>query len=433
MEGVPPVSARAGGLEAQLRTAREQISRQGATIAALQAELARYESTGGPAMTRAGAAHIDADSPAGHALGKLMRTFGAKIAVVSAPQCGPGPTDGEFKIPVMVGLERIASYIFPEFITAYDFKGSSSAGDCASVLPDKEMLPENWADSTQIAATQWCRYWMGRVRGTLSALLLSACATPNAIVLKGVMGAADDPSTRAAFGSSCRVIIAVSISGGPITQTEFGLLPSVIAGLVSDLTTGDLAIQGVRVLWLHFDRVEDLLKALQGYGGIDVSNAVDSNRFDKPGRWSDGPYNEDYDVLRGVPGDTPDERRAYLMQERRPSADALGVKLHNAVQAGCTRRVSQLLEQGANPDRGKKAIRPLRTATMWANPAIVRLLLEAGADPNFKDTKDHLTHLEFAKTRKWPNLARDAAGEVQARIDATTQLLVAAQSGRVPR
>ena len=47
--------------------------------------------------------------------------------------------------------------------------------------------------------------------------------------------------------------------------------------------------------------VEDYLKALQGYGGIDYGGAMQANKkFDLPGRWVDGDYNPEHDLLKGV-------------------------------------------------------------------------------------------------------------------------------------
>ena len=112
----------------------------------------------------------------------------------------------------------------------------------------------------------------------------------------------------------------VSISGGPITQTEKDALAMLIRGVVADLSTRELDIGQIHIHWLHFESLEDYLKALQGYGGIDLGGAMYSRKkFGLPGEWVDGPRNAEYDLLTDVPGATPEERRAFLLTEAAPT------------------------------------------------------------------------------------------------------------------
>ena len=98
------------------------------TIVALIVEKMRAEGASlEPGVPRA----VKPCSPrCGHALGKLLPMLLARMVVVSTPEFGPGPGAGEFLTPVMSGLERLAGFIFPKLIAAYDFAGSSSAQDC---------------------------------------------------------------------------------------------------------------------------------------------------------------------------------------------------------------------------------------------------------------------------------------------------------------
>ena len=106
-----------------------------------------------------------------------------------------------------------------------------------------------------IETTQWFRYWSGRVRSALATVLLTAELTAGKTVIHG-------------NGT-------VSLCGGPITGTEKVTLPGLINGTVADLSTRDLDIDELRIKWLHFESLDDFLKALQGFGGIDFGGAMD--------------------------------------------------------------------------------------------------------------------------------------------------------------
>ena len=105
---------------------------------------------------------VDPERSFGAPLGQVLKALGgAKIALVSTPEFGPGPGAGEFRVPVMDALERAAGHAFPALVAGYDFKGSSSARDCGERAPDRDMTKADWKDSAKIEGTQWCRYWSG--------------------------------------------------------------------------------------------------------------------------------------------------------------------------------------------------------------------------------------------------------------------------------
>ena len=56
--------------------------------------------------------------------------------IVSTPQNGPGPGEGEFKVPVMAGLERLANFLLQQVVPSYDFAGAASKLDCETQIPD---------------------------------------------------------------------------------------------------------------------------------------------------------------------------------------------------------------------------------------------------------------------------------------------------------
>eukprot|EP01043_Picozoa_sp_COSAG02_P058574 COSAG02_NODE_7314_length_3069_cov_2.031650_1_plen_465_part_00 len=297
--------------------------------------------------------------PEGHTIGKLARFLNTRLVVVSTPEFGPGPSAGEFSIPVMSGLERLVAYVFPLIIAAYDFKGSAAAEHCGSQWPDRELRPEDWTLSSTIHTTQWFSYWSGRVRAALSAVVYASQPVPVQTIVHSLPG-----SGSGFWAEGTRTAIAVSISGGPVTQKEKAALPDMISGTLADLSTRDLDIGDIKILWLHFESLEDFLKALQGYGGVDVAGDMFMrNSFGLPGRWVDGSYDEQDDLLTNVPGDTPQERRAFLLTALTPTQELLDSRLVKAIRTKSVRRVRELL--GLAPDN---TMLPEDERPLCANP-----------------------------------------------------------------
>ena len=136
----------------------------------------------------------------------------------------------------------------------------------------------------------------------------------------------------------------VSLSGGPVTRVEKSLLPRLIAGVVADLSTRELDIGGVEIKWLHFEAVEQLLSAMQGFGGVDPMRMSNSWKFGEPGQWIAGEaQNMEHDLLATVPGATAAEKRQYLLAERQPTQEQLNARLLNAIRSTSTERVQELL------------------------------------------------------------------------------------------
>ena len=186
---------------------------------------------------------------------------------------------------------------------------------------------------------------MGGVRKTLATLLLAA-AEPSAAQLdwdsvdKNPSGKPKSIATPA----GTRTVVVVSLSGGPVTRVEKSLLPRLIAGVVADLSTRELDIGGVKIEWLHFEAVEQLLSAMQGFGGVDPVRMVRSWAFGEPGQWLAGEaQHTEHDLLATVPGATAAEKRQYLLAERQPTQEQLNARLLNAIRSTSTERVQELL------------------------------------------------------------------------------------------
>lgn len=349
--------------------------------------------------------HVRCDSSSGHALGKLLRLLSAKAAMVSAPeQCpstgtsGTNPGDSTQVAPV---LEQLVGHLFPGFVPA--FAGASSRKECEQQEPDRSMSAEEWREPASVRNTQMCRYWMGRVRATLTTLVLGARPLQTETWVLG--------SNGYWFGlpKSCRIVFAFSMTGGPITQTEFSLLPSQIKGTVADVTTREFKMGHVFICWIHFANLCDLLKALQGYGGIDLFQAMDLQSFDLPGEWRDGEYNEAYDLLRDVPGATPDDRREYLL--RVFACAPLEGRLFRAIESRSADAVRDLLAQRADPNAEiatHNRLTALHLAVDKASLDVVKALLEARADPS-KLERRGLTPLDYMQKFVLPTLPTSPA------------------------
>ena len=398
-EGTPPPGAqKIAQLERQLAESAEQIAALRKQLAELGRKLAAEAAAPAPALAAdLGMLEVRVcDAAYGHALPKLLELLGARMVIVSTPEFGgpPDPRDGGYRVPVMSSLERVADFVVPLVYPGYDFKASASAQDCAAQVPDRDLVAADWARPEMIEITQWFRYWGGRVRSGLAATLLMSPPAARQLLICDCLGRGGG----IVIPKGGRVAFAVSFSGGHVTQTERRALPRLINGTVSDLSARDLDLGSVAIVWLHFETLEDYLKALQGYGGIDYGGDVVARRdFDLPGRWIDGPYNAAHDLLRGVPGATPEERRAFLLAPQPPSPAQLTRQLTKAMVAKDAARVRQLLGLAAD----NAPLPPAERAPLCADPnarnagghpmfvlaaarfnlEAMEALLAAGADP----------------------------------------------------
>eukprot|EP01049_Picozoa_sp_SAG25_P012220 SAG25_NODE_1616_length_2665_cov_3.756430_2_plen_469_part_00 len=308
-------------------------------------------------------------------LAEVMRLLNARIACISAPELGGPPVAGPggellYTVPTMKCLECLANELPEWLIAAYDFAGSASTLDCKAQVPDCTMAPHQWAVEAEIKKTQWFRYWMGGTRKTFSTMLMGARPLSRKVV---VGNWACVPGQRFLF--------VVSIAGGPITQAEKSEILSLMCGAQADLSTREVNVGEIFMYWLHFETVEEFIKALQGYGNIFLHGISMRNSFDEPGRWSDGPYSPQHDLLRGVPGDTPEERRQYLLQPLAPSQEAMNQRLGNSIFSKSLERVVELLAIGADPNATLgDGFTSLQIAVVVFNVPSIEVLLAAGAD-----------------------------------------------------
>eukprot|EP00928_Gymnodinium_smaydae_P086622 TRINITY_DN7093_c0_g4_i1.p1 TRINITY_DN7093_c0_g4~~TRINITY_DN7093_c0_g4_i1.p1 ORF type:complete len:387 (+),score=52.96 TRINITY_DN7093_c0_g4_i1:56-1216(+) len=320
-------------------------------------------------------------------LPEFVQATNATMAVISTPgYCsqGFGPP---FDFPCMAAIERCASLMHPRLVPAYDFAGSASQRDCRSKPPDRDMTPEDWSNPVAIADTQWARYWMGCVRGCLTSLLISA---------KEVK---DSQTLGANWAEGARIVVALSISGGPITQVEKTLIPGVITGVISNLATRNIDAGGqYRILWLHFESFGQLAKALSGCGTVKYEQYF-SLRYAQglPCEWVDGDPPETvpalFQSLRHFPepwcwGEGDPKGLADVLSEI-PKILPLQEQLGKALRSCDVTLVKRLLEENADPNALVTNVfecyeaPPLDCAVLHvASPQLVQTLLDAKADIN---------------------------------------------------
>ena len=381
---------------ARLRKRVQELELQNAELAAKNAQLAEPQ----PAVALAAARSVDVDGDGTHALGKLMRLLRAKVSVISAPERDLNGND------VMIAVERAAGTLSPNLLAAYDFQGSTAARDCKEQQPDCGLQQGDWGDKDKVRTTQWFRYWVGKARGTLGAVLASAAQRDEDLRVFAPQAShnplRDGRQKALKVSRHTRLAFAVSLSGGPITQVEKEALPKILSGTVADISTRELDLGGeVKVVWLHFETLEDFLKALQGYGGIDLREVDQRNKFGLAGEWKDGDYKPEHDLLTGGKAGGPDQHRSWLMEKRPQSEDALDSQLHSAINAGAVERVEELLRDGANASSQSKANEgAIYRAVARFDAPLIRALLrpEAGSSELKRATnKDGETPHAYAK------------------------------------
>lgn len=318
---------------------------------------------------------------------QLLERSGSNVVIISTPgSCPrPGSSGAPYDFPCMTALEHVSGLLSPVMIPGYDFAGSASARDCKMQTPDVNMTGSDWANHDTIAGSQWARYWMGCVRGCLKTALMTAP------VFK-------DPDEVGYWAEDCKAVFAVSISGGPITQTEKKLIPGVISGVLSDLATRNVGQAKYTIFWVHFESYADFAKALSGYGKLDYQQYVKWRCLSGlPCEWLDGPAAEGgarpafFDRFEGDALCQCSSAKAlheYLI--RRPPETTAEFKLECAVCSGDAVLVQMLLDSGAKPNFTMQTTTYESTLVDWAveevgRPDIVRMLLKAGGQTGIRD------------------------------------------------
>eukprot|EP00928_Gymnodinium_smaydae_P072806 TRINITY_DN5609_c0_g3_i1.p1 TRINITY_DN5609_c0_g3~~TRINITY_DN5609_c0_g3_i1.p1 ORF type:complete len:445 (-),score=15.18 TRINITY_DN5609_c0_g3_i1:182-1516(-) len=340
--------------------------------------------------------HMDPAYDHRYSLGELIGLSNARIAFISAPATGPREGYSGYPVQVMPIVETLVEQLHSLVVAGYDFAGSSSSGDCQNYPPDDKLSDSDWKHPNVIRSTQWCRYWMGRVRATLSSLLMASkgCEYDHCIFGRGETGVA-----RVQKGT--KIIVAISILGGDISQVEYSLIPGLIAGTIADLDSRNFNLGNLRVYWIHFRTIQDVVKAFQGYGRIDVEAYNSCLRLlQEPAVWEDGPRDPRFDLLHFLPHDPvalqqgqsthpgmidPDvlrEQLLYSTPTRSPNA-----KLLSAITSLCSASVLSALQEGADPNvvaRHHRRPSPIHLAVQFGQIEAIKHLIDFGADVNLE-------------------------------------------------
>jgi len=304
-------------------------------------------------------------------IGKIMALSKARAAIISTPERSgrmPGPP---FNFPVMLTIEKIVNRLAPRVAQGYDFAGSSSAKALKGRQPDCDMKDEDWKDKDKIANTQWAMYWHGHVHATVQTLLISSPGCPI------------DKRVPDSIMPGSKVLFAFSIAGGIITQTEFGLIPGILQAVKSDLCTRNIdSLTSIIIIWVHFDCITHLVRALAGFGTIDLWSIMNGAiPMKQAGVWTDGDYDVDGDLLleSGVPGTTPEERVDFILNENTGLTDNER-HLMGAVAADNAELVERFLVRKADPNFKCAEFSIPDAAVLYAQPSVIRLLINAGMD-----------------------------------------------------
>eukprot|EP00928_Gymnodinium_smaydae_P073423 TRINITY_DN5662_c0_g1_i2.p1 TRINITY_DN5662_c0_g1~~TRINITY_DN5662_c0_g1_i2.p1 ORF type:complete len:713 (-),score=80.89 TRINITY_DN5662_c0_g1_i2:151-2289(-) len=275
----------------------------------------------------------DANATAnGTSLSALVADWNAPVVMVSCPEFGHGGN------PVMQILEQLPKHlkttdssvvdkpdggtqvqtIKPSFTLAVDFKDSSSSLYCNSrvrwldlagkpllgendftrkyTLDDltREMYrsaelewrePDNQADSDSlnqsIANSFWSVFWRGQVGGALTGAFAAApdVAVSYAECKERAKNTEHTVVLNEIQGETARVVVAVSIEGGPVTRFERTQIPDVCRAVISNLRRRGYSWgASVALLWCHFDTVEDFLRSASGVPNL-VRNTNSADLF----------------------------------------------------------------------------------------------------------------------------------------------------------
>ena len=198
----------------------------------------------------------------GHSITKLMLKMEMNMLVVSTPERGTlhggAPYDA---VEVMTTIERTINHVFKEHgrarvLGSYDFKDSAMGKDLARKEEASGVKDVDWSKDEDIMRTHWSAYWAGGVVKALQTMLLTAAPLASMTRVNHERGIWE-------FARGSRHVMAASISGGNITQAEKRKLNELINAVVSDVSTREIDSGQIQVYWLHFETVDDFLKALQ--------------------------------------------------------------------------------------------------------------------------------------------------------------------------
>lgn len=198
-------------------------------------------------------------------LGDLVVTLGAQVVFVSCPEFGsPMVVDAseECSVPALGIAERLSESFREDvapLLMATDSSSSCSARRC-------KQLGTNFAASSGSDAglNFWLSHWRGRASGVLQTSMTSK--QPKIVTREDVLRS--QSINVVPFGedqSPAKVVIAVTVAGGHVSQNECRQVPEIIRGVSSDIwKQGHHWRTKMFFVWAHFQDIADVLESLAG-------------------------------------------------------------------------------------------------------------------------------------------------------------------------
>eukprot|EP00928_Gymnodinium_smaydae_P038454 TRINITY_DN26524_c0_g1_i1.p1 TRINITY_DN26524_c0_g1~~TRINITY_DN26524_c0_g1_i1.p1 ORF type:complete len:704 (-),score=99.03 TRINITY_DN26524_c0_g1_i1:126-2144(-) len=235
---------------------------------------------------------------------ELFQVYDAKAVLISAPEFGGPPNnDGKYDKPTMDICESLNWMGADRFTLGVDFVNSTSGQWVGSRVRGKQdgkvlhsdsdfdadytdLLNGKKEDKFRLAVENsfWMCYWLGKTKGALTQALMSYSSASGLAVRKGKIDMCDacGPVFRKLPG---RLVIAVSIDGGPVTQVEKMHIPNICEEVLSDIRRRQYGwAADAHIMWVHFPTAEDLLKSFSGRTNLCVDYSTKPFAFDMLGR-----------------------------------------------------------------------------------------------------------------------------------------------------
>eukprot|EP01043_Picozoa_sp_COSAG02_P010073 COSAG02_NODE_348_length_24081_cov_19.231007_19_plen_208_part_00 len=181
---------------------------------------------------------------------------------------------------------------------------------------------------TRFIHTYRSRLWAG----IMATLMMYSDPLQLRVCIEGQDPSTDEPVQTAHRHGSLNLIL-VTVKGGVFSDAAQDDFPTVLGEFVHWEILNRMREEKNEFLtahfyWLHFDFLEDLIKALQGYGGFHINGCISYGGGSplasigtpsdlKPISWTDGEQDIEHDLLEKLPyeGDAQAQRK-YLLRSQ---------------------------------------------------------------------------------------------------------------------
>eukprot|EP00928_Gymnodinium_smaydae_P094164 TRINITY_DN786_c0_g3_i1.p1 TRINITY_DN786_c0_g3~~TRINITY_DN786_c0_g3_i1.p1 ORF type:complete len:466 (-),score=48.27 TRINITY_DN786_c0_g3_i1:455-1852(-) len=383
-------------------------------------------------------------------LADFQETFGATFVCVSLPEYSTDASgsfaesrEGGYTAPVMRICEDLTKHLKEgvSFFNLVDFAGSSSIDLCNLRSHSIDEGRRNSAHG--IEHSTWLAFWRGKIAG---GMVSAFTAQPDHPIKADQQLGAQGPFWRPMVLPTVRVLVALSVDGGPVSQVEKLEIPKLLRSVTSDLNRRAYQWSAsCHIIWAHFPHIDGLVASLNGERNLtfdmDDARCVRTDHSLLPTTFK---YDEDllrenaasllaispqdvYGIIKSGVGfdldyvfaccrDGDADGVSYALAKKPEVLEAVNewqkTPLMVAATWGSADVIRVLLEakadvtrmQGAGP---KLDLQPGATALSYGvygrgcNPESLELLLQAGADPALPmHEKNEKTPLEFVLAKQ---------------------------------